>query len=70
MIENFRLSYDHEGYKVTLTADNDDPCGDYTNFPYTLANMVAKIIDDADINSDIVIENLISAFGYENEKNK
>ena len=39
-----------------------------SNLPYDLANLFAKIMNDSNVNTDMVIENLINEFGYQ-EKN-
>ena len=61
MIEDLTISYVCEGIETTLTIKDDH----YDNIPYNLAKMFEKVIREYDANSQIVIENLKSAFEYE-----
>ena len=61
MIQDLTISYICEGIETTLTIKDDH----YDNLPYNLAKMFEKVIRESDANSQIVIENLKSAFEYE-----
>ena len=63
-IENLKASYKMDGINVELSVDIDMD----SNLPYDLANLFAKIMNDSRVNTDMVIENLINEFGYQ-EKN-
>ena len=61
MIKDLTISYVCNGVKTTLTIEDDH----YDNMPYNLADIFEKVIRESDANSQIVIENLKSAFEYE-----
>ena len=61
MIKDLTISYICNGVKTTLTIDDDH----YDNMPYNLADIFEKVIRESDANSQIVIENLKSAFEYD-----
>ena len=61
MIPDLIMSYVCNGIKTTLTIEDEH----YDNLPYKLADMFAKVIRESDANPQIVIENLKSAFEYE-----
>ena len=61
MIEDLTISYVANGIETTLTIKDDH----YDNIPYNLAKMFEKVIRESDANSQIVIENLKSAFEYD-----
>ena len=61
MIQDLTISYVCNGIETTLTIKDDH----YDNMPYKLADMFAKVIRESDANPQIVIENLKSAFEYE-----
>ena len=61
MIQDLTISFVCEGIETTLTIKDDH----YDNLPYNLAKMFEKVIRESDANSQIVIENLKSAFEYE-----
>ena len=63
-IENLKARYKMDGINVELSVDIDMD----SNLPYDLANLFAKIMNDSHVNTDMVIENLIDEFGYQ-EKN-
>lgn len=63
-IENLKASYKMDGINVELSVDIDMD----SNLPYDLASLFAKIMNDSQVNTDMVIENLINEFGYQ-EKN-
>ena len=61
MIENLTISYVCSGIKTTLTIKDN-----YSdNMPYNLADMFEKVIRESDANPQTVIENLKSAFEYD-----
>ena len=61
MIKDLTISYVCEGIETTMTVKDDH----YDNLPYKLADMFEKVIRESDANSQIVIENLKSAFEYD-----
>ena len=61
MIQDLTISYVCEGIETTLTIKDDH----YDNLPYNLAKMFGKVIRESDANSQIVIDNLKSAFEYD-----
>ena len=61
MIKDLTISYVCNGVKTTLTIEDDH----YDNMPYNLADMFEKVIRESDANSQIVIDNLKSAFEYD-----
>ena len=61
MVKDLTISYVCNGVKTTLTIEDEH----YDNMPYNLADMFEKVIRESDANSQIVIENLKSAFEYE-----
>ena len=61
MIQDLTISYVCEGIETTLTINDDH----YDNLPYNLAKIFEKVIRESDANSQIVIENLKSAFEYD-----
>ena len=65
-IENLKASYKMDGINVELSVDKKIDMD--SNLPYDLANLFAKIMNDSQVNTDMVIENLINEFGYQ-EKN-
>ena len=61
MIRDLTISYVRNGIKTTLTIKDD-----YSdNIPYNLADMFEKVIRESDANPQTVIENLKSAFEYD-----
>ena len=66
VMENFKVSYKMDGINVELSVDKKIDMD--SNLPYDLANLFAKIMNDSHVNTDMVIENLINEFGYQ-EKN-
>ena len=63
MIHDFSVSYRVGNTRTDLSTPTDDE-----NTPYNLAEVFAKIMKDSDVNTDMVISELIEEFGY-NEKN-
>ena len=61
MIQDLTISYVCEGIETALTIKDDH----YDNLPYNLAKMFEKVIRESDANSQIVIDNLKSAFEYD-----
>lgn len=61
MIQDLTISYVCNGIKTTLTIEDDH----YDNIPYSLADIFEKVIRESDANSQIVIDNLKSAFEYD-----
>ena len=61
MIQDLTISYVCEGIETTLTIKDHH----YDNIPYNLAKMFEKVIRESDANSQIVIDNLKSAFEYD-----
>ena len=63
-IENLKVSYKTDGINVELSVDIDMD----SNLPYDLASLFAKIMNDSHVNTDMVIENLINEFGYQEKR--
>ena len=61
MIQDLKISYVCNGIETTLTIKD----GHYDNIPYNLADMFEKVIRESDANPQTVIENLKSAFEYD-----
>lgn len=61
MIQDLTISYARNGIETTLTIKDDH----YDNMPYNLADMFEKVIRDTNVNPQTVIENLKSAFEYD-----
>ena len=61
MIQDLTISYVSNGIETTLTIKDDH----YDNLPYNLADIFEKVIRDTNVNPQIVIENLKSAFDYD-----
>ena len=61
MIQDLTISYVCSGIETTLTIKDDH----YDNMPYNIADMFEKVIRESDANPQIVIENLKSAFEYD-----
>ena len=61
MIQDLTISYVCNGLETTLTIKDDH----YDNIPYNLADIFEKVIRDTNVNPQIVIENLKSAFEYD-----
>ena len=61
MIQDLKISYVCNGIETTLTIKDDH----YDNIPYNLADIFEKVIRDTNVNPQIVIENLKSAFEYD-----
>ena len=61
MIQDLTISFVCEGIETTLTIKDDH----YDNIPYNLAKMFEKVIRESNANSQIVIDNLKSAFEYD-----
>ena len=61
MIRDLTISYVEGGIETTLTIKDD-----YSdNIPYNLADIFEKVIRESDANPQTVIENLKSAFEYD-----
>lgn len=65
MIHDFNIYYRNGNTQFHLNTPTDDD-----NLPYNLAEVFAKIIEDSDANSDIIIEELIENFRYKGEYEK
>ena len=63
MIHDFSVSYRVGNTRTDLSTPTDDE-----NTPYNLAEVFAKIMKDSDVNTDMVISELIEEFNY-NETN-
>lgn len=61
MIQDLTISYVCNGIETTLTIKDEH----YGNLPYNLADMFEKVIVESDANPQIVIDELKSAFEYE-----
>lgn len=61
MIQDLTISYVCNGIETTLTVKDEH----YDNLPYNLAEMFEKVILESDANPQTVIEQLKSAFEYE-----
>ena len=61
MIQDLTISYVSNGIETTLTIKDDH----YDNLPYNLADIFEKVIRDTNVNPQMVIENLKSAFEYD-----
>ena len=59
MIQDLTITYVCYGIETTLTIKDEH----YSNMPYNLADMFAKVIRESNANPQIVIENLKSTFG-------
>ena len=65
-MENLKASYKMDGINVELSVDKKIDMD--SNLPYDLANLFAKIMNDSHVNTDMVIENLINEFGYQEKR--
>ena len=63
MIHDFSVSYRIGNTRTDLSTPTDDE-----NTPYNLAEVFDKIMKDSDVNTDMVISELIEEFDY-NETN-
>ena len=63
MIHDFSVSYRIGNTRTDLSTPTDDE-----NTPYNLAEVFAKIMKDSDVNTDMVLSELIEEFDY-NETN-
>ena len=61
MIQDLKISYVISGIETTLTIKDNYA----DNIPYNLADMFEKVIRESDANPQTVIENLKSAFEYD-----
>ena len=61
MIQDLTISYVCNCIETTLTIKDDH----YDNMPYNLADIFEKVIRDTNVNPQTVIENLKSAFEYD-----
>ena len=61
MIQDLKISYVCNGIETTLTIKDDH----YDNMPYNLADIFEKVIRESGANPQTVIENLKSAFEYD-----
>lgn len=61
MIQDLTISYVCNGIETTLIIKDEH----YDNLPYNLADMFEKVIVESDANPQIVIDELKSAFEYE-----
>ena len=61
MIQDLKISYVCNGIETTLTIKYDY----VDNRPYNLADMFEKVIRESDANPQTIIENLKSAFEYD-----
>lgn len=61
MIQDLTISYVCNGIETTLTIKDEH----YDNLPYNLADMFEKVIVESNANPQIVIDELKSAFEYE-----
>ena len=59
MIHDFSVSYRIGNTRTDLSTPTDDE-----NTPYNLAEVFAKIMKDSDVNTDMVISELIEEFDY------
>ena len=62
MIDNLKISYSCSNVRVELSVDTREE-----NLPYNLAEIITRLIKDSNVNSNIVIDELIDKLGYENE---
>ena len=58
MIQDLTISYVCNGIETTLTIKDEH----YDNMPYNLADMFVKVIRESDVNAQLVIDVLKSAF--------
>ena len=61
MIQDLTISYVCNGIETTLTIKDEH----YDNMPYNLADMFVKVIRESDVNAQVVIDVLKSAFEYD-----
>ena len=61
MVQDLKISYVCNGIETTLTIKDDH----YDNMPYNLEDIFEKVIRDTNVNPQTVIENLKSAFEYD-----
>lgn len=64
-MDEIEIKIKKENMDITLTSNISD-C--IANLPYSIADLVTELIKQTDINSDIVIEQLIDEFGYKDPK--
>lgn len=63
MIDHLNISYNRNGLSFIISVDDTRS----ENLPYNLAETFAELIRQSGANEDIVIEQLISEFGYKKE---
>lgn len=63
MIDNIKISYHNDGVLTTLELVDEYK----DNLPYVLADMFRKVIDDTNANPNIVIQELLNNYEYEQE---
>ena len=61
MIQDLTISYVCNGIETTLSIKDEH----YDNMPYNLADMFVKVIRESDVNAQVVIDVLKSAFEYD-----
>lgn len=64
-MDEIEIKIKKENMDITLTSNVSDYIA---NLPYSIADLVTELIKHTDINSDIVIEQLIDEFGYKDPK--
>ena len=52
MIRDLNISYVIEGVKVNLSVEDDH----YDNLPYNVGEMLVKLIEDANLNTEIIYQ--------------
>lgn len=63
MIDNLKVSYTENGLFYTVSTETNDD-----SLPYNLADLFEDILIHSAANENIVIEKLISRFGYKGKQ--
>lgn len=63
MIQNLTIEFEYNGLQYSIKVPDD-----IENLPYNLAAAFIEVTKLSDVNSDVIIGDLISEFGYSNEE--
>ena len=63
MIQNLAIEFEYNGLQYSIKVPDD-----IENLPYNLAAAFIEVTKLSDANSDVIIGDLISEFGYSNEE--
>lgn len=63
MIQNLAIEFEYNGLQYSIKVPDD-----IENLPYNLAAAFIEVTKLSDVNSDVIIGDLISEFGYSNEE--